>query len=62
MKHIAVLGAALLSFAGALSVQATPPPSVYVNDSAITGDGMPRLLSEYGFFTDLGAQEPVPHV
>ena len=62
MRHSAVLAAAALAFAGALAVQATPPPPQYVNDEAIGGEGMPRLLSDYGFFADLGAQVPVPHV
>ena len=62
MRHSAVLAAAALAFAGALAVQATPPPPDYVNDEAIAGAGMPRLLSDYGFFADLGEQVPVPHV
>ena len=62
MNRAAVLAAAILAFAGAMAVRATPPPLQYVNDTAILSDGMPRLLSDYGFFDDLGGQVPVPHV
>lgn len=56
------LAAAGAVLAGAVTVSATPPPIQFVNDAAITGDGLPRMLSEYGFFEDPAAQVPVPHV
>ncbi|MDG5748846.1 SO2930 family diheme c-type cytochrome [Qipengyuania sp. XHP0207] len=62
MRHGALLAAAALAFAGAMAVRATPPPLQHVNDEAIVAAGMPRLLSDYGFFADLGAQVPVRHV
>lgn len=51
-----LLAFAGLALAGAAAVQATPPGSV--NQAAILDEGMPRALSEYGFFADGGAQVP----
>lgn len=62
MRYGAAFVAAAFAFAGALAVQAMPPPPQQVNDAAVAGAGMPRLLSDYGFFADLGAQVPVPQV
>lgn len=33
-----------------------------VNDAAITGDGFPAALSDYGFFTDLPTRTPQPRL
>ena len=33
-----------------------------VSDAAVTADGYPAALSEYGFFTDLAARTPAPRV
>lgn len=63
MKHgLVLLGSASLALTGAVIARATPPPLEYVNAAAITGNGLPQLLSEYGFFEDMAAQKPVPHV
>ncbi|WP_133365699.1 SO2930 family diheme c-type cytochrome [Qipengyuania sediminis] len=59
-KRVALLAAAALTFAGALTVQAAPSPRVA--DAAILAEGMPPLLSQYGFFADLAAQRPVAGV
>ncbi|MCV0384434.1 MAG: hypothetical protein K5799_13460 [Erythrobacter sp.] len=56
----AILAAAALSLAGAMAVRATPPGAV--SDEAVTGEGMPRSLSEYGFFADAAAQVPARNV
>ncbi|WP_086608418.1 SO2930 family diheme c-type cytochrome [Erythrobacter donghaensis] len=37
-------------------------PAVRVNDAAIIGEGMPRQLSDYRFFADARAQQPIPYV
>ncbi|QZD95976.1 SO2930 family diheme c-type cytochrome [Qipengyuania gelatinilytica] len=58
---VSLLAASLL-LTGTVIARATPPPEQYVNDAAIMDDGLPRLLSAYGFFADAAAQEPVPHV
>ncbi|NNC53632.1 MAG: hypothetical protein HKO08_11400 [Erythrobacter sp.] len=58
----ASLLAASLLLAGTVIARATPPPEQYVNDAAIMDGGLPRLLSDYGFFADAPAQEPVPEV
>ncbi len=51
-----LLAFAGLALVGAAALQATPPGSV--NQAAILDDGLPRSLSEYGFFADGGAQVP----
>ncbi len=50
---------ALLTVAalGAL-LAAAAPPKVAVRDAAITADGYPQALSDYGFFADAAAQKP----
>lgn len=60
MKGIGWLAASALAFAGAMVVQATPPGTV--NEAAILDGGMPRTLSEFGFFVDAGRQVPVKGV
>ena len=59
-KRVALLAAAALTFAGALTVKAAPPPRVA--DAAIVTEAMPPLLSDYGFFADAPAQRPAPGV
>lgn len=57
MKHaLALLASASLALTGAVIVRATPPGSV--NQEAVSGEGLPRLLSDYGFFADAAAQLP----
>lgn len=55
----AVLAAALLS---AVAAMAAPPPTGTVADALVTGDTMPRRLSEFGFFSDAAGQVPAPRV
>lgn len=59
MKRIgaALLGLATLGFAAAA---ARPVPQV--SDAAITGEGYPAKLSDYGFFADLAKRTPAPRV
>ncbi|MEZ0242154.1 MAG: SO2930 family diheme c-type cytochrome [Sphingomonas sp.] len=52
------LAAALLLFL----VVAAGKPATGVNDAAITADGYPAHLSDYGFFTDLKARTPAARV
>lgn len=56
MRHAAWAACAALALAGALAVQATPTAAV--SEAAITEPGLPRALSEFGFFADAGAQVP----
>lgn len=44
--------------AAALLVSALPGPSAGINDGAITDPGLPRRLSEFGFFSGPGATQP----
>jgi len=53
----ALAGAATI---GAVAVNATPP--IAVHEEVILADGMPRLLSDFGFFADPAAQKPSPGV
>ena len=62
MRLAGWLACVAVALSGAMVARATPPPPEYVNDAAIMGDGMPRLLSDYGFFDDPGAQLPVAEV
>ncbi|WP_284124759.1 SO2930 family diheme c-type cytochrome [Parerythrobacter aestuarii] len=58
---LALLGAAALALAGSMAAQAEiAPPSV--SEAAIIDDGMPRSLSEFGFFIDGAGQIPAPGV
>ncbi|HAV80033.1 MAG TPA: hypothetical protein DCX55_04855, partial [Erythrobacter sp.] len=62
MKSFGWLACAVAALSGAMIARAAPPQQAAVNDAAIMGDGMPRLLSDYGFFDDAGAQLPVAGV
>lgn len=62
MKSFGWLVCAVAALSGAMIARAAPPQQAAVNDAAIMGDGMPRLLSDYGFFDDAGAQLPVAGV
>jgi uncharacterized repeat protein (TIGR03806 family) len=53
------LAAALLLFMAALIGKPSPGA---VNDAAITGEGYPAKLSDYGFFTDLKTRTPAARV
>lgn len=52
MRQGAVLGIALAALLASMATARSPAP---VNDAAVQ-EGMPRTLSEYGFFADLRAQ------
>lgn len=51
------LAAACLLFCAALAGRPAE-----VNDAAITGDGLPARLSDFGFFTDLAGEKPAARV
>ncbi|MCX8476426.1 MAG: hypothetical protein MT490_11580 [Sphingomonas sp.] len=51
------LAAACLLFCAALAGRPAE-----VNDAAITGDGLPARLSDYGFFADLAGEKPAARV
>lgn len=53
---------AAAALVAALSVGAQAVPSAGVSVAAITADGYPATLSEYGFFTDGARQVPAPGV
>jgi uncharacterized repeat protein (TIGR03806 family) len=55
-----LLGAAAFALAAAAGHSAARAPAG-VNDAAVL-EGMPRALSEYGFFADLAGQGPAPRV
>lgn len=59
-----LLGAAatVLMLSAAANGLASGLPVVRVNDAAITAEGMPRQLSDYRFFADMRAQQPIPQV
>jgi uncharacterized repeat protein (TIGR03806 family) len=61
-RSFALLLAALLALAGTAMVRASGLPVVTVNDTAIIGEALPRQLSEYRFFADMDAQQPIPYV
>lgn len=57
------LGAGLVLAAGlavAASLASAQPSPTGVNDAAITSEGLPRLLSEYRFFSGAGTRSPSP--
>jgi uncharacterized repeat protein (TIGR03806 family) len=56
----AVLGLALLSAAAAVAHAAVPAAAP--NDAAVTAEGFPATLAEYGFFTDAAKQVPAARV
>lgn len=61
-RSLALLVAALLALAGTVMVRASGLPVVTVNDAAIMGEALPQQLSEYRFFADMEAQQPIPRV
>jgi uncharacterized repeat protein (TIGR03806 family) len=58
-RGAALFALSLLALGGAMAARATILVEPYVNDAAVTGAGMPRALSEFGFFTDAKAQRPM---
>ncbi|MFA6218455.1 MAG: SO2930 family diheme c-type cytochrome [Erythrobacter sp.] len=60
MRHLAWAACAALALAGSLAVQARP--AVAVSEAAIAGQGLPRSLSEFGFFADPAGQVPADGV
>ncbi|MEE4338727.1 SO2930 family diheme c-type cytochrome [Erythrobacter sp.] len=59
-RGAALLAAGALALAGAVGHSAAHAPAG-VSDAAVM-EGLPRALSEYGFFADLPAQEPAARV
>jgi uncharacterized repeat protein (TIGR03806 family) len=56
------LGAVLFALAATAFVAAATQPAAGVNDAAITADGYPAKLSDYGFFADLAKRTPASRV
>jgi uncharacterized repeat protein (TIGR03806 family) len=52
----------LLAAAALFATALLARPAAEVNDAAITGEGYPAHLSDYGFFADLEARAPSPRV
>ena len=59
---LALLAASALALGGGIAVNATAPMTPRVNDAVVSGDAMPRTLSEYGFFADASATRPAANV
>ena len=57
MKRLVLLAAAVTAL-----VAASPHPGAAVNDAAVTADGHPPTLADYGFFADAAAQAPADGV
>lgn len=57
-RGAALLACALLVLGGGIAARAGAPEVSRVNDAAVAGAGMPRTLSEFGFFTDAAQQVP----
>lgn len=57
----ALFGLSLAALGGTMAVRAAAPDAG-VDDAVVAGTGMPRTLSEYGFFADAARQQPVPRV
>ena len=57
-RRAGILGMAVLALAGAMAVRATPISPPQPQSHAIESEGMPKLLSDYGFFVNPQAQTP----
>lgn len=57
-RGAALFALSLAALGGAMAARATAPETLRVKDTAVAGEGMPRALSEYGFFADAVRQEP----
>lgn len=53
-----LMALSLLALGGAMTARAGDLVELRVNDDAVSAAGMPRTLSEFGFFGDLKAQRP----
>ena len=63
MKRGAALCALSLAvLSGAMAARGAVPEALHVNDAAVAGAGMPRSLSEFGFFADGAGQLPTARV
>lgn len=58
----ALLACALAALGGTMGARAGAPDAPRVNDAAVAGTGMPRTLSEFGFFADAAQQQPSARV
>ena len=61
-RGAALLVCALLVLGGGIAARAGAPEVPRVNDAAVAGAGMPRALSEFGFFADAAQQQPSARV
>ncbi|MDP5103658.1 MAG: hypothetical protein NWP98_07000 [Erythrobacter sp.] len=57
-RGLGLLAAAAALLSGTIAARATILVEPRVNDVAVAGAGMPRTLSEFGFFDDAKAQRP----
>lgn len=58
----ALLALSVLALGGAMAARPTAPEAARVDDSVVAGAGMPRNLSEFGFFADGARQVPAARV
>ncbi len=61
-RGAALLALSLLALGGAMAARATIVEEPRVHDAAVAGAGMPRSLSEFGFFADAARQVPAARV
>ena len=63
-RSLIALAVSLAAFAGAIGVggHGSAAQHLAVNDAVVAGEGMPRTLSEFGFFADATAQIPAAGV
>jgi len=59
---VALLAAAAALLSGTITARGAVPEAPRVHDSVVAGAGMPRTLSEFGFFADAARQVPSPGV
>lgn len=62
MRRSAALLVAVALLSGAIAARATILEEPRVNDAVVAGTGMPRALSDFGFFADARAQRPARNV
>jgi uncharacterized repeat protein (TIGR03806 family) len=60
--RLAVTAASVALLSGTIAARATVIVEARVNDAVVTGEAMPRTLSEFGFFADGRGQKPASKV
>jgi uncharacterized repeat protein (TIGR03806 family) len=61
-RGVALLAAAAALLSGTIAARGAVPAAPRVHDGVVAGAGMPRSLSEFGFFADGKGQVPAPGV